>query len=191
MDDRFLVRVLHAIANFHEQFEPLLQRQLVLVAIAIDRDARHELHHEVRPAFGRRTAVEDARDVRVIHHRERLAFGFEPRDDGFRVHPRFDQLECDGAMNRLFLLGEPHFTHAAFAEQAHQAIRSDAAFNLRWTNRCLEFGRLACVGLRGRLYERPSVALLHRLCETSSGDKNIRNGEKKSKWHSAQKRIAH
>ena len=106
------------------------KRQLVLVAIPVDRDARHELHHEVGPALGCRAAVEDARDVRMIHHRQRLPLGFEPRDDGLCVHPRFDQLECDGAMNRLVLLGQPHLTHSAFAKKLNQAIRSDAALNL-------------------------------------------------------------
>ena len=87
------------------------------VAVLRDRHARDVLHHEVRPAVGRGAGVDDARDVRVVHQRQRLALGLEARDDVARVHAELDDLERDGAANGLGLLGQIDDAHAAFAEQ--------------------------------------------------------------------------
>jgi hypothetical protein len=53
--------------------------QLVLVAVIGDGNAGDVLHHEVRPALFRRTGVEHPGDGRMVHQRQRLPFGFEPR----------------------------------------------------------------------------------------------------------------
>jgi len=47
---------------------------------------RTSFHHEKRAARRRRARVEDLRDVRMVHHRERLPLGLEARDDLLRVH---------------------------------------------------------------------------------------------------------
>ena len=94
------------------------RRELVRVAILGDRHARRVLHDEVRPAVCRRARVEDRGDVRMVHQRERLALGLEPRDDLARVHAELDQLERDGAREWARLLGQIDDAHAAFAEDS-------------------------------------------------------------------------
>ena len=41
--------------------------------------------------------VEDLRDVRVVHQRQRLPLGLEARDHLTRVHAQLDELERDAA----------------------------------------------------------------------------------------------
>jgi hypothetical protein len=95
VQDALLVRVLHGLAHLDEELQSLARREVALVAVLRDRDAAHELHHEVRPAGLGRAAVEHLGDVGVVHQRQRLAFGFEPRDDLARVHAELDDLERD------------------------------------------------------------------------------------------------
>ena len=71
---------------------PLFHGEAVLVAIFGNGHARHILHHKERPAFRGRARVENASDVRVIHKRQRLAFGLKPCNHGFGVHAGLDQL---------------------------------------------------------------------------------------------------
>ena len=80
MDDPLLMRVLHRVTDVHEQFEPILRREAVLVAVLRDRDALDQLHHEVRPAAIRRAGIEHARNIRMIHHRQRLPLRLEAGD---------------------------------------------------------------------------------------------------------------
>ena len=123
MDDRFLMRVLDALADLHEQLQAVLHRQAVLVAVFGDRQPLHVLHHEVRAAFRRRAGFVHLRDVRVIHQREGLALGLEPRHHGPGVHARLYQLHRDGTLNRRSLFRQPHLAHPAFAEHAQQPVR--------------------------------------------------------------------
>jgi hypothetical protein len=51
------------------------------------------LHYEVRPTFGGRAGVEDLSDVRVVHHRERLAFVGEASEHLAGVHAELDYFE--------------------------------------------------------------------------------------------------
>ena len=63
----------------------------------------------------------------MVHQRQRLALGLEPRDDLVRIHPRLDDLDGDAAADWLRLLGEVDGTHAALAEELDDTIRSDVA----------------------------------------------------------------
>ena len=81
VNDALLMRMLNRVANLHEQIQPLARVQLVLVAIIRDPNAAHQFHDEVRPAGIGRAGVEDARDIRMVHQRQRLAFGFEAGND--------------------------------------------------------------------------------------------------------------
>ena len=69
--------------------------------------------------------IEHLRDVRVVHHRQRLSLGFEPGDDLPRVHAQLDDLERDAAANWFFLLG--HIDHAAapFADLLEKFVMAD------------------------------------------------------------------
>ncbi len=76
----FWCGVLHRLANRHEQLQPLLRRQAVLVAIAGDRHALDQLHDEVGPAGFGGAGVEHLGDVGVVHQRQGLPLGLEAGD---------------------------------------------------------------------------------------------------------------
>ena len=82
--DQVLVRVLHGVADLAKQLEPRRDRQTLLVAVLVDRLAVHVLHDEVRRTLGRRTAVEEAGDVRMVQFGENLALGAEAALHEFR-----------------------------------------------------------------------------------------------------------
>src|ERR1039458_5704731 len=111
--------------NTSARFPMLPHGQLVLVAIIRDGHAGDILHHEVGPALRRGAGVEDFGDGRVVHERQRLPLGFEARHHFARIHARLDQLDSDAPANRLLLLGQPHLTHAALADQLEQTIGTD------------------------------------------------------------------
>ena len=116
VNDALLVGVLHRLADRREQREPLRDAQAGVVAILRKRDAFDILHDEERPAALGRAAVEHLGDVRMIHYRQGLPLRLEARQDGFRVHSRFDQFQRHLAANRLRLLGDPDRSHTPFAD---------------------------------------------------------------------------
>ena len=124
MDDALLVGVLNGRAHMEKQRQPTTSRELMPVAVIGDRYAGHVLHGKVRPAVARHPCVEDLRDVRMVHHRQRLALRFESGHHLTRVHPGLDDLEGNASVGRL-LLGQIHHAHSAFAEQAQDAIGTD------------------------------------------------------------------
>ena len=71
-------------------------------------------HYEVRPTLRRRTCLEDARDIRVVHHRQSLALVSKTGEYLVRVHPEFDDFERDAAANGFALLGQVHGAHTPF-----------------------------------------------------------------------------
>ena len=80
MNDPLLMRVLNRLANLDEQFEALIGGKIVLVAEVGDLDTAHQLHHKEGPTRVGRARVEHARDVWVIHQRQRLPFRLKTRD---------------------------------------------------------------------------------------------------------------
>src|SRR5205814_1799880 len=58
------------------------------------------------PIIAGGAGIEDLRDIRMIHHRQRLSFGLEASDHGLSVHSEFDDLKGDAAPDRLGLLGD-------------------------------------------------------------------------------------
>ena len=126
MDDALLVRVLHAAADAEEELEPLAEIEAVPVAVVGDRLAGDELHDEVGQPLVGGAGVEHAGDVGVVHHRERLPLALEAREHLVGVHPEADHLEGDGAAEGLELLGLVDGAHAALAEDADDAVGTDA-----------------------------------------------------------------
>ena len=61
----------------------------------------------------------------MVHHGERLTFGFEAGDDFACVHADFDDLQRDAAFHRLFLLGHIDDTETAFAQFLQQLVVAD------------------------------------------------------------------
>src|SRR5207237_7580317 len=97
-DDALLVGVLNGPTDVGEQLEPVAHAEAGLIAELGDRDPLDQFHDEVGPAGVGRAGVEDAGDVRVVHHGQRLALGLEAGDHGPRVHAGLDALECDAAL---------------------------------------------------------------------------------------------
>jgi len=125
VDDPLLVRVLDRLADRHDQLEPLAGRELVVVAVFRDRHAVDQLHDEVGPPGFGRPGVVNAGDIGVVHHRQRLALGLEPRDDLGAVHPGLDDLERDLAPDGVLLLGHVDNAHAPFADRLQQPVGAD------------------------------------------------------------------
>jgi hypothetical protein len=125
MDDAAQVRVLHTGADLREQREPLGQRQVALVAVARDRNATHVLHREIRTAIAGRPGIQDAGDVRVREHGQRLALELEARNDFARAQAELEHLERDLPPHRLPLLGQEHLAHRALAEALQDPVRAD------------------------------------------------------------------
>src|SRR5262245_16387892 len=78
----------------------------------------------------------------MIHQRQRLALGFEARDNLPGVHPELDDLQRDSAPDRLLLLGEINSAKASFTDDlkqfvwADQALRGETGFIVgRWVER--------------------------------------------------------
>ena len=95
MDDGFLVCVLHAFAGLNEEFEPIRDLELLLIAILGNRQPGHVLHHEVWLALRRRSGVKHLGDGGMIHDRQRLPLRLEALHDRLVVHPGLDQFQRD------------------------------------------------------------------------------------------------
>ena len=81
VDDPLLVGMLDRLADRDEQLEPIRGDSSLVVAELGERDALHKLHHEVRRTVLGRAGIEQLGDIRVVHDRDRLPLGFEPRQD--------------------------------------------------------------------------------------------------------------
>ena len=71
----------------------------------------------------------------MVHQRQRLPLGFEPRDDLLGVHTRLDHLESDFAPDRFNLLGDIDDAHATFAKLLHQSVAIDLSTYLYQSHR--------------------------------------------------------
>ena len=107
------------------RLQPIPHRQVVPVAELGDRYAADQLHDEIGPARLRRAAVEHLGDVGVIHDRQRLPLGLEPRDHLAGVHPRLDHLQRDLTPHRVRLLGHEDDSEPAFADLLQELVRPD------------------------------------------------------------------
>ena len=61
----------------------------------------------------------------MIHQGQRLPFGLESRHHLGGIHSRLDDLESNGAANRLELLCHPDGAHAAFADRLQELVGPD------------------------------------------------------------------
>ncbi len=82
MDHALLVRVQDRVAHLDEKMDARLDPQRLADRFAaVMRSPRTISITSIWPAGSRRTRIEDTRDIRVIHQRERLPLGTEARDD--------------------------------------------------------------------------------------------------------------
>jgi hypothetical protein len=61
----------------------------------------------------------------MVHQRESLPLGLEPRDHLPGVHARLDDFERDRPLDRLGLLGHEDHAHAAFADLLQELVGAD------------------------------------------------------------------
>ena len=94
MDDRVLVRILHGSADALKEPEPIVERNRAAFAVARDRHAIDELHHEEGLARVCEPAVEERDDVRVVQRGEDLPLGSKPPQRVVVSHRQVDQLHC-------------------------------------------------------------------------------------------------
>ncbi len=114
MDDQALVSELHRVARSQEDGEPLVDPELMFVAVVEERRAGDMLHDQVRAAVRCGASVDQPRDVGVIEHREDLPLGAESLQDLFRAHAGLDQLDRD-------LFGEALVVPRGAIDHAHSA----------------------------------------------------------------------
>src|SRR5262245_35163984 len=105
-------------ADLAEQLQPLADGELVFIRVPGNGLARHVLHDEKGAAGDRVGAgVEYARDVGMIHRRERLPFGIESTNGFLAVRTWLNQLKCDNALKRRGLLGLIYGSHSSLANR--------------------------------------------------------------------------
>gem|GEM_PF-1911699 len=136
--DALLVCVLDGLADLDEQLQPGMRVEVVLVAVVGDGDAPHQFHHEVGSAQFGGTGIQHPGDVGMVHHRQRLTFRFEARDDGLGVHAQLDDLERDPAPHGFCLFGDIHHAATAFSDALQQLVPSQEV------TRCLAGQRFGC-----------------------------------------------
>ena len=107
VDDPLLMRVLHSVADLHEEIETLFDGYPGLVAILGDGHALDVLHHEERTPLFRDSSIEHFRDVRMIHERQGLTLDFEPRQHLPAIHARLDQFDRHAPPNGLQSARQP------------------------------------------------------------------------------------
>src|SRR5579864_3787172 len=119
--------VLHRRAYRAEKAEPFGDRQLVIVAILIQRLALDVLHNEVRLAIFRAAAFQQAGDVGMLEAGENLPFGFEASQRKPGVEAAAHTVDRD-----LFLVlvsdahGPIDRAHSSFADLFDDSIRAYA-----------------------------------------------------------------
>jgi hypothetical protein len=143
VDHAAQVRVLHARADLAEQREACRDVEPPFVAVACQGDAGHVLHREVRPAFRRRTRVEDPRDVRMSHQRQRLPLDLEACDDLARPEAELDHLQRDPPPDRRGLFGQEHLADRPLADALEDPVRLDGS-RLQGTGSGSEDGSESC-----------------------------------------------
>ena len=77
VDDEPLVGVRDAVTDLQKERETIVEREIALRAVPIDRHAVDVLHHEIGPTLGGRAAVEQPRDVGVLQPGEKLPLAME------------------------------------------------------------------------------------------------------------------
>ena len=118
------------VADLDEQFQSLRCAEVVLVAIVGDSNAADQLHYKVGSSVLGSAGVEDLGDVRMVHHRQRLAFRSEAGNDLARVHTWLDNLEGNAAADRLLLFGYINNPTSAFTDLLAQFVMTDARAGL-------------------------------------------------------------
>src|SRR5262249_42220362 len=83
------------------------------------------LHHEVWAASAGPASVGDPCDIRVVHHRQRLALVIKTGEHLGGVHAQLHNFESHAPANGLELLRQVYGAHASFAERSKNTITAE------------------------------------------------------------------
>ena len=122
VDDALLVRVLHRVTHHGEQPHALVHGEPCLVAELVDGASRHVLHGKVEAPILGGPGLEHARNVGVVHERQRLPLRLEARGRASRVDAHLDHLERHAAADGMRLLGEVDDAHAALSQDVDHVV---------------------------------------------------------------------
>jgi hypothetical protein len=127
MNDAALMRMIQRIADLRHQLQTRPYIEMPLFGELKQGPARNELHCEVRlwaeAAVGGAGFV-NLSDSRMMKATQRLLSCSKRRSNSKLTTPRLDHFESDHPV-RILLLGQIDASHAAFAEQAKDAIVAD------------------------------------------------------------------
>ncbi len=126
MYQRFLMGMLDGLTDLNEETEPRLNREMMRITIIGDPIARAQLHDEVGAAGIGGARVEHFGDVRMIQHRQRLAFLLETGDDLPCVHSQFDYFQCHAAADRVLLFGFVDNSHSAGTQDPNDSVGANS-----------------------------------------------------------------
>ena len=125
MDDALLVGVLHGFADSSEELEASVEVKFLVVGESRDRGPVDKFHHEEGPSVIGRAGFEYSRDIRMLHHCERLAFGLEALDNADRIHAEFDEFQGNEAADGRGLFGKVDAAAAPFADFSLERVGAD------------------------------------------------------------------
>ncbi len=120
VDDPFLMAMLHRLADRNHQFDPLLGRELVFVAILCDRDTRGEIHREKDVVVRGRVRVERPGDVPMFDGFQHLPLS-EAFQDLLVIAARLQHLDGDAAFG-MRLVGNIDAIRAPFAKRIRDGV---------------------------------------------------------------------
>src|SRR6267143_1630023 len=125
MNDSFLMRVLHCVTDIKKHIQSCGGLKRILIAMISDLDSANQFHHEIGPSAFGGAGIEHMRDIRMIHQRQYLSFGFEAGDDRLRIHSRFDYLDRHLPAAWLLLFGHENHSATAFTNLLQQLVAAN------------------------------------------------------------------
>src|SRR6185436_9955432 len=153
MDDQFLMRVLHGVANLVEEPQAFVDGQAARVRIFIKRLPLDVFHDKVRIAILGRASAQQPANVRMIQGRKDLALVSETAQDKSPSHITLDQLNRDPMLK--FSVSAPRLidrAHSATADFTPNAIGANTATDHRLIFEALgSFGFVRIVASRNYL----------------------------------------
>ncbi len=119
MHDQVGVRVPHRCQHVQEELDPRLDREALLIAVALDVAAFHILEHEIELPGRSETRVDDSRDVEMSEPAQHTGFAAEALLSPIEPEQcKIEQFDGDLAFEvSIVASGEPHSAHAAPAEK--------------------------------------------------------------------------
>ena len=156
MDDQVLVGVLHRGTDIEENLEALLRGEVAGSAPFEQGRSLHVLHDEIGLPVGRRSPVEQPRDVRMIEARDDLPLGSEAAIHLIARDADSRQLDRDSLLEVLVgPPGEVDNSHTAVPDLFDDLVHADPLSRRHRAKPCRERGCGRC----RRLHQAPGFLL--------------------------------